>query len=217
MKKNNALIVIAAVLLIALAVISAGFAAWQSFGMNPGILGGNPTFPPGSTTRPEGGLQPFNRGQPQDQGGSPMTPPSDSEGRVPQGGQFPGGFGGMRGGFALLRWAGLGLYGLALILAIVTAVFLLQGKKWAAILAILLAGILLIASILSIFGRNSTIGLILGVVRVLLAIAVIVLLLHPKSRAVWNQPKVEAVDDDDDDDEDEDDKDDEHVVSQAAG
>lgn len=220
MKKTNALIVISAILLLALAIISVGYAAWQSFGMNSMFIRGSQLIPQGLPSRPENGLPPSDQQQPPDSGGFPMTPPSDLQGRIPQDGQtrFPGGFGGPRGGFGLLRWLGLGIYSLALILAIVSAVFLLRVKRWAAILAIILAGALLISTLLSLFGRSSTIGLILGVVRVLLGIGVIVLLLLPKSRAIWNHHQVEAVDDDDDDeDEDDDDKDDELLVSQTSG
>lgn len=210
MKKTNALIVISAILLIALAIIATGFAAWQSFGLNPMVTRGNQVIPQGFPSQNENGLQTLGKRQPLDQSGSPMTPPSDLQGRMPQGRQAGslGGFGGARGGFVFLRWVGLSLYGLALILAIVTAIFLLRGKKWAAVLAIMLAAALLIASISSFFGLSSTIGLIVGVVRVLLGIGVIVLLLLPKSRAIWNQPKVEEVEDDDDDDDDDDEYDD---------
>jgi hypothetical protein len=158
-------------------------------------------------SQPDDSLPNLGQRPPQDKNGSQMTPPSDLQGRMPQNGQtrLLGGFGGARGGFGLLRWVGLGLYGVVVILAIVTAVFLLQAKKWAAILAIILAGALTITGISSFFGLSSTIGLIVGIVRVVLGISIIVLLLLSQSRAIWDHPKVEVVDDDDEDDEDDDD------------
>ena len=107
--------------------------------------------------------------------------------------------------FGILRYVGLGLSALGLVLAVVLAIFLLKGKKWAGILALVWAGIMLVVSAIGLFTSRMPLNTVARAVCILLAIAIFVLLLLKKSRAVWNAPKqsVQENDDDDDDDDEE--------------
>ena len=205
--KTNILIVIAVIAMLLLALISTGLSAYQSLGMARG-------FNPGSGQLPEG--MPDQRNFPSD--GNTTTPPNfegnppdgsgqampfGGEGNWQQGGGngFPGGRqGGMA--FGILRYVGLGLSALGLVLAVVLAIFLLKGKKWAGILALVWAGIMLVVSAIGLFTSRMPLNTVARAVCILLAIAIFVLLLLKKSRALWSTPKQLADEDDDDDDED---------------
>ena len=208
-KKTNSLIVFAVIAMLLLALISTGLSAYQSLGMARG-------FNPDSGQFPEG--MPDQRNFPSD---GDMTTPPNFEGNPPDGsgqampfgegnwrqGGADGFLGGRPGGvaFGILRFIGLGLSALGLVLAVVLAIFLLKGKKWAGILALVWAGIMLVVSAFGLITSRMLINTVAKAVCILLAIAIFVLLLLKKSRAVWNAPKqsVQENDDDDDDDDEE--------------
>ena len=205
--KTNILIVIAVIAMLLLALISTGLSAYQSLGMARGFNPDSGQFPEGmpdqrnfpsdgNTTTP-----PNFEGNPPDGSGQAM--PFGGEGNWQQGGGngFPGGRqGGMA--FGILRYVGLGLSALGLVLAVVLAIFLLKGKKWAGILALVWAGIMLVVSAIGLFTSRMPLNTVARAVCILLAIAIFVLLLLKKSRALWSTPKQLADEDDDDDDED---------------
>jgi len=204
--KTNILIVIAVIAMLLLALISTGLSAYQSLGMARGFNPDSGQFPEGmpdqrnfpsdgNTTTP-----PNFEGNPPDGSGQAM--PFGGEGNRQQGGGngFPGGRqGGMA--FGILRYVGLGLSALGLVLAVVLAIFLLKGKKWAGILALVWAEVMLVVSAFGLITSRMLINTVAKAVCILLAIAIFVLLLLKKSRAVWNAPKQLADEDDDDDDE----------------
>ena len=208
--KTNILIVITVIAMLLLALISTGLSAYQSLGMARGF---NPdsgqfsegmpdqrNFPSdGNTTTP-----PNFEGNPPDGSGQAM--PFGSQGNGWQGGA-DGFLGGRPGGvaFGILRYIGMGLSALGLVLAVVLAIFLLKGKKWAGILALVWAGFMLVVNAFGLFTSRMLINTVAKAVCILLAIAIFVLLLLKKSRAVWNAPKqsVQENDDDDDDDDEE--------------
>ena len=208
-KKTNSLIVFAVIAMLLLALISTGLSAYQSLGMARG-------FNPGSGQFPEG--MPDQRNFPSD---GDMTTPPNFEGNPPDGsgqampfgegnwrqGGADGFLGGRPGGvaFGILRFIGLGLSALGLVLAVVLAIFLLKGKKWAGFLALVWAGVMLVVSAFGLITSRMLINTVAKAVCILLAIAIFVLLLLKKSRAVWNAPKqsVQENDDDDDDDDEE--------------
>ena len=208
-KKTNSLIVFAVIAMLLLALISTGLSAYQSLGMARGFNPGSGQFPEGmpdqrnfpsdgNTTTP-----PNFEGNPPDGSGQAM--PFGGEGNRQQGGGngFPGGRqGGMA--FGILRYVGLGLSALGLVLAVVLAIFLLKGKKWAGILALVWAGIMLVVSAIGLFTSRMPLNTVARAVCILLAIAIFVLLLLKKSRALWNAPKQLVQEDDDDDDDDDD-------------
>ena len=129
--------------------------------------------------------------------------PFGSEGNGRQGGADSL-LGGRPGGvvFGILRYIGMGLSALGLVLAVVLAIFLLKGKKWAGILALVWAGIMLVVSAIGLFTSRMPLNTVARAVCILLAIAIFVLLLLKKSRAVWNAPKQLVQEDDDDEDDD---------------
>jgi len=208
-KKTNVTLLLAAIFLILLAVLSAGLAAYESFGLNRPFTpqsGERPSGTPGDMPQWEGNAPFGGDGQTAPgEGGTLLTPPADGQGRGQYGG--PTGFtGGMpsRGGFYLLRYANLAVVALGLVLSVLAAIFVLKGKKWAAILAVVWAGVMLVVNAFSLFMRAGTLSLAVRAVCLALSLAVIVLLLLKKSRAVWAAPRQPAlVDDDDDDDDDE--------------
>jgi len=146
--------------------------------------------PPGGMTITEGGEMP--------EGGFPggITMP---EGGFPGGGRFQGGTmtGNLRMGGSFLGWIGVALYGVALILAVVAAIGIFKCKKWGAILGIIVAAGLGIASAFGLVRFMGWSTLAIAIVKVLLAVAVITLLLLKPSRALWNVKKDDLDDLDD--------------------
>ena len=207
--KTNILIVIAVIAMLLLALISTGLSAYQSLGMARGFNPGSGQFPEGMPDQrnfPSDGdmtTPPNFEGNPPD--GSGQAIPFGSEGNGRQGGA-DGFLGGRPGGvaFGILRFIGLGLSALGLVLAVVLAIFLLKGKKWAGILALVWAGIMLVVSAIGLFTSRMPLNTVARAVCILLAIAIFVLLLLKKSRALWNAPKQLVQEDDDDDDDDDD-------------
>ncbi len=82
----------------------------------------------------------------------------------------------------VFRSVSLGLDIAILILAGVAVFGLLKGKRWGQILAIVLAAIILLLTIPSLIRIFSAVVLVENLVRILLAVAVIVLLLLPTTR-----------------------------------
>ena len=107
-----------------------------------------------------------------------------------------------------LSWLIPATLGLFVLLTITISIFLVKKKKWAAILAIVLAFLTLIvnaSAIYTAFGMATFMrmgnqnNLIFTIIESVLAVAIIVLLLLPKGRTLWavNTPK--SISDDDDD------------------
>ncbi len=82
----------------------------------------------------------------------------------------------------VFRTISLGLDIAILILAGIAAFAIVKGKRWGQILAIVLAAIILLLTIPSLIRIVSAIVLVENLVRILLAVAVIVLLLLPTTR-----------------------------------
>ena len=84
--------------------------------------------------------------------------------------------------FRLIRPVTMVFNVLVLVLATVAAIGLFKSKRWAATLAIVLASLLFIMAIPGLLRISSAMVVIENVVRMLLAVAVVVLLLLPSAR-----------------------------------
>jgi hypothetical protein len=73
----------------------------------------------------------------------------------------------------------------AIVLAVIAAIGLFMKKRWGAVLGIILAVILLLLGIPGILRSFSTLAFVESTVRIVLAIAVIVLLLLPQARKAY--------------------------------
>lgn len=224
--KKNALLIAAGICLLILAILCAGYSIASGLGLlrfgrngySMTVLPGD--FQPGQPQTGNGDSLdiPEDYQAPKGQ----ITPPAGetdqnqrTQGQFPRGNMPEGGFqgrefpsGAMPGGFAMrgfgiLNWLGPILYGLALVLAIISAIGIFKAKKWAAIVGIILAGILLLVSAFGLFRFISWIVFSISMVKVILAAAVIVLLLLPGARQLWAVKEDDLLDEDDDD-EDED-------------
>lgn len=82
----------------------------------------------------------------------------------------------------LIRPVTIGLDIAMLVLSVVAAIGLLKSKRWGAVLAIVLAVLLILLAIPGMLRIFSAMVLVENIVRILLAIAVIVLLLLPAAR-----------------------------------
>ncbi len=201
---KNTVLIIAGVCLLALALLSAGYAAFSAFRMTPsgrvGPMGAQSGNDSGQIFPPQGEFTP----------GEGQTPPEgnftqdDFNGQRSDSGSFPGGMSGRRG-FGVSRWLSLGAYVLALLGAVAAAIGIFKAKKWGAILGIIIAAALLISGVFGLFRTFGWLNLVIPIVKILLAAAVIVLLVLPAARAAYATHKADAELDDDDDDEDEDD------------
>lgn len=180
--KKSPLLITAAVCLILLALLSSGY----SLAVSLGVLRGGTAVNPLMTGRRLGNF-----------------PQGDFEGTP---GQFPKGFQDRGDGimpfgtaatgvFGIIRWLGLGLNIVALFLSVMAVVGILKGKKWGAVWAIILAVLFALTSVTGLSRFGNWISFTLSLVRVLLAIAVIVLLLLPNARKVYN-PILDNLDDD---------------------
>jgi hypothetical protein len=222
-------LIIAGVCLLALALLSAGFAAYTAFGMKlPGGAGPMGALPSngsgdGQFTPPQGEFKP-GEGQTPPQGeftpGEGQTPPEgnfgrdDLNGQRPDGSSFPGGMTGRRG-FGLSRWLSLGGYALTLLGAVAAAIGIFRAKKWGVILGIIVAAGLLVSGVFSLFRTFGWLSVLIPILKILLAVAVIVLLVLPGARNAWATH--EAADEEDDDDEIDDDDDEEDIAAMEAG
>jgi hypothetical protein len=184
--QRPAVVTIAAILLIVLSLFVAGLGIAQQFG----ILGtgfGNQQFVAGQFRNrssnsgggfPQGGFP---------QGGFPQgSSPNDqnNQGTTPNftpNRQFSI-------GFAILRFlqpVTLGLDILMLVLAVVAGIGLFRSKRWGAILAIVISVLLILLTIPSMLRIFSAVLLVENLVRILLAVAVIVLLFLPSARKAY--------------------------------
>jgi len=172
--KRPAVITIAAILLIVLSLFVAGLGIASQYGLLRGGFGSRQfvagQFRNRNFTPPNG--IPFN-GFPNNQNNQGTTP-NFSPNR-----QFGSGISRL---FRLIRPITLGFDITMLILSVVAAIGLFKSKRWGAIMAIVLAVLLILFAIPGMLRIFSAVVLIENVVRILLAIAVIVLLLLPVSR-----------------------------------
>jgi hypothetical protein len=209
--KRPTVVTIAAILLVILALFVAGLGLAGQFGLlrrgganrqfasgqfrnrsfnlpNGGTNNGSPqgTFPNGGNgTFPNGGNGTF----PNDQNGTGTT------NNFPR--TFTGGTGitGLAGLFRFLRPVTIGLDIALLLLAGLAAFGIFKGKRWGQILAIVIAVLLILLAIPSFIRIFSAVVLIENLVRILLAVAVIVLLLLPNSRKVFAKAEDLELDD----------------------
>jgi hypothetical protein len=176
--KRPLLLTIAAACLVVLVLFSAGLSLGRSFGVlgaGPGTRsftsrGGNRNFQPGNP--PSGN---FPRG-------------NFPQGNFPQGGQTFQRSSSFSGLFQVIRWLGVSLNAIVLVLGILAAVGIWLQKKWGAILAIVLAALLLLSNLVGLFRFFSLLTFAEALLKVLLAAAVIVLLLLPVSRRAYAPP-----------------------------
>ena len=180
--QRPAVITIAAILLLILSLFVAGLGISSQFGLL-GTGFGNRQFVPGQFRNrnftPQNGV-PFNGGPntgfPNDQNNQGTTPNFTPNTQI--------GVGFTRI-FRLIRPVTIVLDMILLVLAVVAAIGLFKNKRWGATLAIVLAVLLFLLAIPGLLRIFSAIVLIENVVRMLLAVAVIVLLLLPSARKAY--------------------------------
>jgi hypothetical protein len=196
--KHPVVLTIAMICLIVLVLFSSGLALARNFGilgMGQGVVGftgGRQVIIGGQGNFPSGG---FNRQQPGDLPGNgtgqlpgnfdpnnPTIPDNSNFQRIQgQAGDVPGIAG-------ILRWVTAGLYIAALLLGLLAAFGLWKQKKWAAVLAIILATVLFMVSLAGFTSLLRFFSLLVlgeGLLKVLLALAVIILLLLPAARQTY--------------------------------
>jgi hypothetical protein len=177
-------VTIAAILLIVLSLFVAGLGIASQYGLlGRGFVGG--AFGAGQDRNrnfnPQGGFP---------QGGFP-------QGGFPQGGfpndqNNPGGTQnftpnrqaavGLAGLFRLIRPVTIVLDVILLVLAVVAAIGLFRSKRWGAVLGIIISILLILLTIPGMLRIFSAVSLVENLVRIILAVAVIVLLLLPSAR-----------------------------------
>lgn len=180
--QRPAVVTIAAILLLILSLLVAGLGISRQFGLL-GAGFGNGQFVPGQFQNRNFNPQnrvPFNvnpnTGLPNDQNNQGTTP------NFTPNRQIGAGFARI---YRLIRPVMIGLDVILIVLAAVATIGLFKSKRWAATLAIVLAMLLLLLAIPGLLRIFSTIVLIENVVRMLLAVAVIVLLLLPSARKAY--------------------------------
>jgi hypothetical protein len=177
--KRPPVVTIAAIVLIVLAVFVAGLGIANQFGLLGRAGFGGRTFfnnqlrnrnfvPPNGF--PSGGFT-------NNQGTTPNFTPNRT------------GITGITRLFSFLGPVTIGLDIALLILAIVAGIGLFKSKRWAAILAIVLAVLLILLAIPGMLRIFSAVVLVENLVRILLGVAVIVLLLLPASRKSFAPPQ----------------------------
>lgn len=184
--KRPTVVTIAAILLVVLGLFVAGMGIASQYGLE-------------RTNRAFAAGQFRNRSFPSQNGGqfnnNPIgtIPNGQTNGQTNQGTtpnfnrSFTGGTGGtgLASILRLLRPVTLGLDIGLLVLAGVAAFAMFKGKRWGQILAIVVAAIILLLTIPSLIRIFSAVVLIENLVRILLAVAVIVLLLLPTTRKTY--------------------------------
>ena len=183
--QRPAVVTIAAILLIILSLFVGGFGIARQYGLLGGLGFGNRQFLPGqfrgrnfpSGGFPNGGFP--NNGLPNDQN-NPAGTPNFTPNR-----QFGTGLARL---FRLVRPVLTGLNVILIVLGVVAAIGLFMSKRWGAVLAIILSALLLLLSIPGMLRIFSPILLVESLVRILLALAVIVLLLLPSARKAYAHP-----------------------------
>lgn len=180
--KRPTVVTIAAILLVVLTLFVAGLGIAGQFGIGRGF--GTRSFAGGQ----------FRNRQFTPQGGGTFN--GNPIGSLPNGqnnGQSNGGttpnftpnrqFGtGIASIFRLLRPVTIGLDIVLLVLAVVATIGLIRSRRWAATMAIVLSVLVILLAIPGFLRIFSAGVLIENLVRILLAVAVIVLLLLPKAR-----------------------------------
>ena len=186
-KKRPTVVTIAAVLLIVLSLFVAGLGIANQFGLLGGGFGNrqftagqfrNGNFPPPGGSQPNGQ---FN-GSPNDlpSGGFPNT--QNNQGTTPNFAFTPRGNTGLANIFRILRPVTLALDIILLALAIVAAIGLFMSKRWATIMAIVVSVLVILLTIPNMIRIFSATTLIENLLRILMAVAVIILLLLPSAR-----------------------------------
>jgi hypothetical protein len=175
-------VTIAAILLLVVSLFVAGLGIASQYG----LLGqgfGNRQFGAGQIPNrnftppngfPSNGFP--NNGVPNDQNNGGTTP------NFTPNRQFGTGFSSI---LRLIQPVMIGLDILMLILAIVAAIGLFKSKRWGMILAIVISIILILLAIPGMLRIFSTVVLVENLVRIILAIAVVVLLLLPSARKLY--------------------------------
>jgi hypothetical protein len=187
--KRPAVITIGAVLLLILSLLVAGLGVANQFGLLGRGLGarqfvvgrsGNRNFSP-QNGFPQNGFP--QNGVPNDQNYQGTTP------NFAPNRQFGTGFNTL---FRLIQPIMLGLDILLLILSVIATIGLFKSKRWGAILAIIISVLMILLTIPGMLRVFSSVLLIENLVRVLLAVAVIVLLLLPAARRAYASSKGSA-------------------------
>lgn len=182
--KRPAVITIGAILLLILSLMVTGLGLANQFGLF-GRGFGSRQFVIGQTRNrnftPQNGF-PQNgfpqNGSPNDQNNQGTTPNFTPN-------RFVGTGSGITRLFRLIQPIMIGLDILLLVLAVVAAIGLFKIKRWGAIMAIVIATLLILLSIPGMLRIFTPVILIENLVRILLAVAVIVLLLLPASRRAY--------------------------------
>lgn len=205
--QGSVLVKVAAICLILLIVVSAGWSLATSFGLVNGfggarLLNGRPgNFAGRNFNDGNRNFQP-PQGSQQNQPGFQPPEGSQSDGTT-RGQQFQGNFRSRTGLFGLLgvlRWVGTGISIVALIAGVFAAIGLFRRKIWGKTLAIILAALVAVSSLFGFFRLTLNLSTGIALVKILLAAAVIVLLVLPASRAGF-KPGVPAGANDETDDE----------------
>jgi hypothetical protein len=195
--KRPSVVTIAAILLIVLSLFVAGLGIANQYGLLD--RGGNRQFgagqfrnrnftpPTGSTSN---GFPPSrfpSNGLPSDQ---------NNQGTVPNFTFNSSAGTGIASFFRVLRPVEIALDIIVLVLSVIAAIGLFKTKRWAAIMAIALSVLVILLTIPGMLRIFSSVILIENLVRILMALAVIVLLLLPASRksfAISKSGNVEEV------------------------
>lgn len=193
--KRPSVVTIAAILLIVLSLFVAGLGIANQYGLLGGGFGGrqfagrdgqnrtfNPQggFPQGGFPQggfPQGG---FPQGGSQNDPNNPGTTPNRTFNR-----QAVTGFARI---FQILSPITLALDIILLVLAVVAAIGLFKTKLWAAIMAIVISVLVILLTIPGMLRIFSSVILVENLVRILMAVAVIVLLLLPSARKSYANP-----------------------------
>jgi magnesium-transporting ATPase (P-type) len=186
--KRPTVVTIAAILLIVLCLFVAGLGVANQFGLLgqgfggrqfAGRIGQNRTFNPQGGF-PQGG---FPQGGFQNDPNNPGTTPNRTFNRP-----AVTGFARI---FQILRPITLALDIILFVLAVVAAIGLFKSKRWGTIMAIVISVLLILLTVPSMIRIFSTVTLAENLVRILLAVAVIVLLLLPSARKSYATPEVD--------------------------
>jgi hypothetical protein len=193
--KRPAILTIATVCLVVLVLISSGLALARNFGLM-GTNFGPAGFPNGTMMRgqgnfPQGGFQ-GSGNRPGD--GTFQLPgnfdPNNPNAQVNPGTRpFQGRTGTTFGLFRILSFATTGVNIVALVLGLLAAFGLWKQKKWGAVLAIIVAVLILLTSFSGLLRFFSLLIFGEALLKVLLALAVIVLLLLPAARKAYAPPE----------------------------
>lgn len=193
--KRPAILTIATICLVALVLVSSGLALARNFGLMDSIVG-SARFPNGMTMRGQGNFPQGGFLQSGDLPGDgvPQQMPDNFDPNIPdaQGSAttrtFQGSAGEASGLFRILGFATTGVNIVALVLGLLAAVGLWKQKKWGAVLAIIVSVLILLTSFSGLLRIFSLLLFGEALLKVLLALAVIVLLLLPAARKAYTPP-----------------------------